>query len=114
MRGASLEPVSLEVRAHQVDDERVIGVMAMFSRSALSDSTLHAMSLVADHIGLGIQRKLAEQRLRQKQERLTLALQAGRMGVYDWDMVSDAVWPTPAPPVPGRSWSRKGYGATAM
>ena len=78
-----------------VVDERVIGVMAMFSRSALSDSTLHAMSLVADHIGLGIQRKLAEQRLRQKQERLTLALQAGRMGVYDWDMVSDAVWWSP-------------------
>ena len=53
------------------------------------------MSLVADHIALGIQRKLAEQSLRQKQERLTLALQAGRMGVYDWDMVTDALWWSP-------------------
>ena len=42
-----------------VVEERVIGVMAMFSREALSESTLHAMSLVADHIALGIQRKLA-------------------------------------------------------
>ncbi len=42
-----------------VVEDRVIGVMAMFSREALSESTLHAMSLVADHIALGIQRKLA-------------------------------------------------------
>ena len=42
-------------------DDRVIGVMAMFSRSALSESTLHAMSLVADQIALGIQRKQEEQ-----------------------------------------------------
>ena len=78
-----------------VVEERVIGVMAMFSREALSESTLHAMSLVADHIALGIERKLGEQSLRQKQERLTLALQAGRMGVYDWDMVTDALWWSP-------------------
>jgi PAS domain S-box-containing protein len=78
-----------------VVEDRVIGVMAMFCRSALSDSTLQAMSLVADHIALGIQRKLSEQSLRQKQERLTLALQAGRMGVYDWDMVTDALWWSP-------------------
>jgi PAS domain S-box-containing protein len=76
-------------------EERVIGVMAMFSREALSESTLQAMSLVADHIALGIQRKLAEHSLRQKQERLTLALQAGQMGVYDWDMVTDALWWSP-------------------
>src|SRR6476619_955706 len=75
--------------------DRVIGVMAMFSREALSESTMHAMSLVADHIALGIERKLGEYSLRQKQERLTLALQAGRMGVYDWDMVTDALWWSP-------------------
>ena len=33
--------------------------------------------------------------MRQKEERLTLALQAGRMGVYDWDLVTDAVWWSP-------------------
>ena len=76
-------------------EARVIGVMAMFSREALSASTLHATALVADHIAVAIQRKLAEQSLRQKQERLTLALQAGQMGVYDWDMVTDALWWSP-------------------
>src|SRR6478735_7207592 len=78
-----------------VVEDRVIGVMAMFSREALSEATLHAMSMVADHIALGIERKLGEHSLRQKQERLTLALQAGRMGVYDWDMVTDALWWSP-------------------
>src|SRR6476661_10204459 len=78
-----------------VVEDRVIGVMAMFSREALSETTLQAMSMVANHIALGIQRKLGEQSLRQKQERLTLALQAGRMGVYDWDMVTDALWWSP-------------------
>jgi len=78
-----------------VVEDRVIGVMAMFSRDALSETTLQAMSMVANHIALGIQRKLGEQTLRQKQERLTLALQAGRMGVYDWDMVTDALWWSP-------------------
>ncbi|HEX5550264.1 MAG TPA: response regulator, partial [Nitrospira sp.] len=78
-----------------VVEERVIGVMAMFSRYELSESTLQAMSRVADHIAVAIQRKLAEHLLRQKQERLTLALQAGQMGVYDWDMVTDALWWSP-------------------
>lgn len=78
-----------------VVEDRVIGVMAMFCRSALSDSTLQAMSLVTDHVALVIQRKLSEQSLRQKQERLTLALHAGRMGVHDWDMVTDALWWSP-------------------
>ena len=50
-----------------VVEDRVIGVMAMFSRDALSETTLQAMSMVANHIALGIQRKLGEQSLRQKQ-----------------------------------------------
>lgn len=51
-------------------DDRVVGVMAMFSRHALDDSTLKAMAAVADHLALGIQRRRAEDGLRDLTEHL--------------------------------------------
>ena len=51
-------------------EDQVIGVMAMFSRSVLSESTLKAMAVVADQIALGIQRKRVEQALLASEERL--------------------------------------------
>lgn len=53
-----------------VVEERVIGVMAMFSRHTLSELTLKAMGLVADQIALGIRRKRAEQSLVASEEQL--------------------------------------------
>jgi PAS domain S-box-containing protein len=44
--------------------ERLVGVMAMFSRSALSEVTLQAMASVADGIAVGIERKQSEAELR--------------------------------------------------
>ena len=43
-----------------VVDDRLVGVMAMFSRQKLSERTLEAMASVARHIALGIERKGAE------------------------------------------------------
>ena len=43
-----------------VVDDRLVGVMAMFSRTPLSDRTLDAMASVAQHVALGIERKGAE------------------------------------------------------
>ena len=40
-------------------DDRLVGVMAMFSRQALSEQTLDAMASMARHIALGIERKHA-------------------------------------------------------
>ena len=40
-------------------------------------------------------RKLAEESLRLMRERMTLALQAGQMGVFDLDMVKDVLWWAP-------------------
>lgn len=42
-------------------DERVVGVMAMFSRNALGLETLHSLAYVADTIALGIDRKSSEE-----------------------------------------------------
>ncbi|MEO5989561.1 MAG: PAS domain S-box protein [Candidatus Eisenbacteria bacterium] len=56
-------------------EDRVVGVMAMFSRHELSDSTLEAMSSVANGVALGIERKSADAERRRHQEwlRVTLA-----------------------------------------
>ena len=46
-----------------VVEDRLVGVMAMFARHALSEATLGAMASVADEIAVGIERKPAEERL---------------------------------------------------
>ena len=74
-------------------EDRVIGVMAMFSRHALSGSTLQAMAMVADHIALGIQRKRAEQALIANEQRMRFAMQAARMASWDCDVrTGHAMW----------------------
>ncbi|HEY9785682.1 MAG TPA: GAF domain-containing protein [Candidatus Obscuribacterales bacterium] len=42
-------------------DGKLVGVMAMFARHPLSDNTISALSSIADHVALGIQRKINEQ-----------------------------------------------------
>ena len=74
-------------------EDRVIGVMAMFSRHALSGSTLQAMAMVADHIALGIQRKRSEQALIANEQRMRFAMQAARMASWDCDVrTGHATW----------------------
>ncbi len=47
-------------------DDRVVGVMAMFGTSALSDDTLHALAGIADVIAQGIVRRRAEAELEER------------------------------------------------
>ncbi len=56
-------------------DDRLVGVMAMFARQSLSETTLEAMASVADEIAVGIERKSALERLHEREEwlRVTLA-----------------------------------------
>jgi PAS domain S-box-containing protein len=56
-------------------EDRIVGVMAMFARHPLTESTLDAMASVANEIGLGVERKQAQERLREQREwlRVTLA-----------------------------------------
>jgi PAS domain S-box-containing protein len=49
--------------------ERLVGVMAMFSRRPLSEVTLQAMAAVADGIAVGIERKQSEAELRASEMR---------------------------------------------
>ncbi len=55
--------------------DRVVGVMAAFSRKPMSEATIRAMAAVADEVAIGIERKQAESRHHRQQEwlRVTLA-----------------------------------------
>ena len=50
--------------------DRVLGVMAMFARHALSEFVPKALASVASAVAVGIERKRAEEALRQSEERL--------------------------------------------
>ncbi len=57
-----------------VVDDRLVGVMAMFARQPLSETTLEAMASVADEIAVGIERKVGEERLHEQREWLSVTL----------------------------------------
>ena len=50
-------------------EDRVLGVMALFARKPLSQNTLAAMESVAKGIAIGIERKIAESELHDREER---------------------------------------------
>jgi len=58
--------------------DRLVGVMAMFARQELPQTTLDALSVVADSIALGIERFEAERVLIQATKEKTLAEEASR------------------------------------
>lgn len=49
-------------------EDRLVGVVAMFARKPLTDATLQALASVANGIALGIERKQAEERLKEQTE----------------------------------------------
>ena len=49
-------------------EDRLVGVVAMFARKPFTEATLQALASVANGIALGIERKQAEERLREQTE----------------------------------------------
>jgi two-component system, cell cycle sensor histidine kinase and response regulator CckA len=66
-------------------DGRVVGVMMLLSRRALSDAVVSALASVADHIALGIERLQSAEALRAGEERVRFALQSAGVGIWDMD-----------------------------
>ena len=69
-------------------DGRVVGVMALFARHALSDAVIAALASVADHIALGLERHRSAAVLRTTEERMRFALEASRVGIWEADLTT--------------------------
>src|SRR5690606_1480648 len=71
-------------------DGRTLGVLELFGRQALDgeDDTIELVSAIGLQLGQYLDRREAERNLRASEERLRLALQAGRMGNWEWDIAS--------------------------
>jgi PAS domain S-box-containing protein len=65
--------------------ERVVGVMALFAKHALDDEVISALSSIADHIALGIERHRSAEALCTAEERMRFALQNSDVGIWDMD-----------------------------
>lgn len=55
--------------------DKLVGVMAMFSRKPLNDATLDALAAIADQIALGIARMQSSEALRQSEEHFRLLVE---------------------------------------
>ena len=67
-------------------DDRLVGVLAMFARHALSAATIEMMATVANEIALGIERKRGEERLHEQREWLRVTLSSIGDGVIATDL----------------------------
>jgi PAS domain S-box-containing protein len=78
-------------------EDRVLGVLAMFSRRPLCDDVLKTLGAIADSLALGIERKRAQIALAESEERFSVAFQASpilialaRMSDAHCTLVNDA------------------------
>lgn len=65
--------------------DRVVGVMAMFSRNRLTPDTLETLGAVADSIAHGIERKRADEELRRSEAYLAEGQRLSRTGSWAWN-----------------------------
>ncbi|HXT39796.1 MAG TPA: PAS domain S-box protein, partial [Candidatus Angelobacter sp.] len=63
-------------------ENRVVGVMALFAKRPLAEATLTALGSVADGIALGIERKRAEESLRETHAQLSHLLEYSPAVIY--------------------------------
>ncbi|HYO12620.1 MAG TPA: GAF domain-containing protein, partial [Thermoanaerobaculia bacterium] len=71
-------------------EREVLGVLEFFSqrRAEPDEPLLGMMEAIGSEIGQFVKRTQAEAALRESEERLRIALQAGRMGTWDWDILA--------------------------
>jgi PAS domain S-box-containing protein len=72
---------------------RVRGVMEFLSREIKPshEATLEMLRSVGEQVGQRIERDRAEQALRESEHRLRLALEAGQMGTWEWEVATGRV-----------------------
>ncbi len=73
-------------------EDRLVGVLAMFTRQPLTAFTLEALAAVADKVALGIERKQGEEALRKSEARFQLVTRATNDAVWEWNLLTNATW----------------------
>jgi PAS domain S-box-containing protein len=56
-----------------------------------TEAELELSETIGRELAFGIERKLAEQELRDNEERMRLATRTGKIGIWDWDLVTDRI-----------------------
>ncbi|TWU15820.1 PAS domain S-box protein [Allorhodopirellula heiligendammensis] len=74
-----------------VVENRVVGVVALFAKQSLAKEVFEQLVPMADAVAQCIARKESEQRLIDREQRLNLALDAGRLGTWHWNIAADHV-----------------------
>ena len=72
-------------------EDRLVGVMGMFSQKPLTESTLEALSFAAGIIAQGIERRRAEEALRRSEAFLAEGQRLGQIGSYSWRVETDEI-----------------------
>jgi PAS domain S-box-containing protein len=72
-------------------EDRLVGVLGMFSHKPLTESTLEALSFAAGIIAQGIERRRAEEALRRSEAFLAEGQRLGQIGSYSWRVATDEI-----------------------
>ena len=72
-------------------EDRLVGVIGMFSQKPLSESTVEALSFAAGIIAQGIERKRAEDALRRSEAFLSEGQRLGQIGSYSWRIATNEI-----------------------
>jgi PAS domain S-box-containing protein len=78
--------------------KRLLGKFMVYydAPHAFLEEEVHLSQTIAGHIAFSLQNKMSEEALRHSQERLNIALSAGRMGAWEWDIRKEKIAWTPS------------------
>ena len=72
-------------------EDRLVGVIGLFSQKPLAESTLEALSFAAGIIAQDIERRQAEEALRRSEAFLAEGQRLGQIGSYSWHVATDKI-----------------------
>ena len=72
---------------------RMLGAIELLTTAvrAPDEQLLEAMAAIGEHLGRFLEQRLAEEAVQASRHRLELALEAGRLGTWEWDLRADVL-----------------------